>query len=103
MAADGPASAADELGVPRSSSFAWGLTDQALSSATTLLFTLIAARSLGPSGLGTVTLGFAAYLSVLGVHRALVIDPLLTRLESPARTAREALRGAISITACGAL
>ena len=59
MAADVPAPAREELGVPRSSSFAWGLTDQALSSATTLLFTLIAARSLGPSGLGTVTLGFA--------------------------------------------
>ena len=103
MAADGHATAADELGVPRSSSFAWGLTDQALSSATTLLFTLIAARSLGPSGLGTVTLGFAAYLSVLGVHRALVIDPLLTRLEPQARTPRDALRGAISITAFGAL
>ncbi len=103
MAADVPAPAREELGVPRSSSFAWGLTDQALSSATTLLFTLIAARSLGPSGLGTVTLGFAAYLSVLGVHRALVIDPLLTRLESPTRTPREALRAAITITACGSL
>jgi O-antigen/teichoic acid export membrane protein len=101
--ADLPAQAAEEPGVPRSSSFVWGLTDQALSSATTLLFTLIAARSLGPSGLGTVTLGFAAYLSVLGVHRSLVIDPLLTRLESSTRTPREALRGAISITASGAL
>ena len=50
-----------------------------------------------------MTLGFAAYLSVLGVHRSLVIDPLLTRLESPTRTPREALRGAISITASGGL
>lgn len=85
----------------RRSLFLWGFADQTLSSATTFLLTLVAARSLGPAGLGTVTLGFAAYLVALGIDRSLLVDPLLTRTDAGPRSSREALRGAISMTVFG--
>lgn len=79
--------------------FAWGLIDQALSSATTFLLTLIAARSLGPAGLGTIALGYASFLVVLGIHRTLLVDPLLTRVATTTRSTGEAFRAATSTTA----
>jgi O-antigen/teichoic acid export membrane protein len=81
--------------------FAWGLVDQGLSSVTTFSLSLLTARELGPVGLGTLTLGYAAFLSVLGVQRALITDPLITRLESAKRTPQEALRSALAVTLCG--
>jgi O-antigen/teichoic acid export membrane protein len=50
-----------------------------------------------------VTLGFAAFLSALGVHRALLIDPLLTRVESATRSPADALRSALSTTVAGSV
>jgi O-antigen/teichoic acid export membrane protein len=82
--------------------FAWGLFDQALSSATTFSLTLIAARQVGATGLGTLTLGFTAYLTILGAQRSLLIDPLITRLASPERSARDAFRSALAMTFGGA-
>ena len=83
--------------------FAWGLLDQGLSSATTFTFTVIAARNLGPAGLGTVALGYAAFLIGVGFERSLIIGPLLTRVQTDARSAPEALRAAVSTTAAGGL
>ena len=83
----------------RRSLFAWGLIDQALSSATTFFLTLIAARSLGPAGLGTIALGYASFLVVLGVHRTLLVDPLVTRVAVATRSTSEAFRAATSTTA----
>jgi len=87
----------------RRSPYAWSLIDQGLSSGTTLLFTAIAARNLGPAGLGTVALGYAALLIAVGFERALIIDPLLTRIQTSARSAGEALRAAVSATTSGGL
>lgn len=83
--------------------FAWGLIDQCFSSATTLGFTIVAARTLGPSGLGTVSIGLAAIFVALGFERALVIDPLRARISTSPRSAREALSGALGVTVVGGL
>ena len=55
----------------------WGFAGQAFSSATNLALSVLAGRALGPSGLGRVFLGFTAYLVVLGLHRALLVEPLI--------------------------
>jgi O-antigen/teichoic acid export membrane protein len=53
------------------------LVDQGFSSATNFALTLVAARLLGPSGLGVVFVGFTIYLLVLSFQRALITDPLV--------------------------
>jgi O-antigen/teichoic acid export membrane protein len=58
--------------------FVAGVLDQVLSSATNLAVSILAARRLGPAGLGTVFAGFAAYLLALGLLRALVAEPLVS-------------------------
>ncbi len=55
----------------------WGFAGQSLSSATNLGLAVVAGRALGPSGLGRVVVGFSAYLIVLGLHRALLVEPLV--------------------------
>jgi O-antigen/teichoic acid export membrane protein len=55
----------------------WGLIDQGFSSATNLGLSVIAGRVAGPGGLGVVYLGFAAYLMILTMQRALITDPLV--------------------------
>ncbi|PWU24587.1 MAG: hypothetical protein C5B48_05605 [Candidatus Rokuibacteriota bacterium] len=77
--------------------FAWGLVDQSFSSATTLVFTILAARNLGPSGLGTVSVGYAAFLVALGIERSLVLDPLRARISDAEISPRQALSGAFSV------
>ncbi|MGH9197531.1 MAG: hypothetical protein ACRD1T_17535, partial [Acidimicrobiia bacterium] len=56
--------------------FSWGIVDQVFSSATNLTLTLVAARVLGPAGLGRIFIGFSAYLAMLGLQRALLAEPL---------------------------
>jgi O-antigen/teichoic acid export membrane protein len=58
-------------------SFGYGLVSQACSSAANLLLAIVAGQVLGPSGLGTIFVGFAAYLVLLGFERALVGEPLI--------------------------
>jgi O-antigen/teichoic acid export membrane protein len=48
-----------------------------------------------------VTLGYAAFLIALGVHRSLLVDPLLTRIATATRSTGEALRAAVSVTVLG--
>jgi O-antigen/teichoic acid export membrane protein len=81
--------------------FAWSLIDQSVSSAVTFLFTVIAGRSLGPSGLGIVAIGQATYFIALGFTRSLIVAPLLTRLSASSRTAKQAFRSATSVTVAG--
>jgi O-antigen/teichoic acid export membrane protein len=64
---------------------------------------VLAARNLGPSGLGTIALGLAAYLVVLGLERALIITPLLTRESASPRAPDDALKAAVSATVAGGL
>jgi O-antigen/teichoic acid export membrane protein len=57
--------------------FAWGLLDQALSSATNFALVLFTARWLGPARLGVVAIGVAAFVLALVVYRALITSPLV--------------------------
>jgi O-antigen/teichoic acid export membrane protein len=88
--------------------FAWGFVSQGLSSATNLGLSLLGARVLGPGGLGSVAIGFASYLTILGFQRALVTEPLVatsSRSSSAvrARSARQALSVALAGAAAAAL
>jgi O-antigen/teichoic acid export membrane protein len=60
-------------------SFGWGLADQTLASLTTLCLTIGAAREFGPSGVGAIAVPYAAILVVLGLQRALLVDPFMTK------------------------
>ena len=58
-------------------SLGFGLLAQAFSAATNFGLVVIAGQVLGPSGLGTLLIGFAAYVLLLGFMRALVTEPLV--------------------------
>jgi O-antigen/teichoic acid export membrane protein len=62
---------------PGSRAISWGLIDQAGSSATNFGLSVIAARLLGPSGLGEIAIGFTAYLTLQALFHAFVTDPLV--------------------------
>ena len=62
--------------------FAWGTLAQIFSSTTNFGLSVLAARMLGPVGLGIVTIGFSMYLMALAFERAVVSDPLIV-LSSP--------------------
>lgn len=79
--------------------FLWGLCDQGLSSATTVALTVVSARLLGPAGLGAVAIGYAVLLVPVGLQRALVIEPYLTRAASRGRTDEWALGAALIASA----
>jgi hypothetical protein len=60
---------------------------------------VLAGRSLGASGLGVVFAGWAAYLVLLAIHRALVINPLIaTSSALPRPERRLATRAAVTAT-----
>ncbi len=85
-------------GASHRSGFVWSLVDQGFSSATSFLFMAVAARALGPAGLGTVALGYTAFLIVLGLERSLIVNPLLARVSASSTTPGQALRAASSTT-----
>jgi O-antigen/teichoic acid export membrane protein len=58
-------------------SVGWGLVDQVLSSGTNLGLVVLGGRLLGPARLGVISVGFAAYVLILVLHRALVPEPLI--------------------------
>jgi O-antigen/teichoic acid export membrane protein len=55
----------------------FGLLDQGASSITNFGLVLVAGRLLSPGGLGVVTVGFAGYVLMLVLQRALISDPLV--------------------------
>lgn len=57
----------------------WSVIDQGLSSGSNFCFTVIAARELGPGGLGAVIVGLMLFQTTVGFQRALVTDPLVAR------------------------
>ena len=82
--------------------FAWGFVSQGLSSATNLALSLIAARVLGPGGLGSVAIGFASYLVILGLERALVTDPLVAfSAGAPSDVRRRSMDDALTVALVG--
>lgn len=79
--------------------YVWGLLDQSVSSATNLALTLVAARAVGPRGLGVVAVSFGAYVLVVTVAGALVGEPLVVRSSAaPAGQRRVETRAAAEVT-----
>src|SRR5438132_14378480 len=73
----------------------WGLVDQGFSSATNFGLSVLAGRLLGPGGLGTVFIGFAAYLLILEFQHSLLQDPLA--ITAPAAEDVSPVRSALTI------
>ena len=65
--------------VKKGGPFGYGFIAQACSSATNFGLVVIAGRVLGPSGVGTMFVGFAAYLVLLGFERSLLTVPLISQ------------------------
>ncbi|WP_395154248.1 hypothetical protein [Ilumatobacter sp.] len=81
----------EQVGPPSSRrGFAWGLVDQALSSATNFGGSILAARSLTSSDFGAVAIGFSMFLLVLGVSRAWSSEPLVIRYSAAIASDRAA-------------
>jgi O-antigen/teichoic acid export membrane protein len=78
------------------------LLDQTFASATTFFLTVVAAHSLGPNGLGAIALGLAATAIPLGLERACVIDPFVTR-SGDRQSDAAALRAAVTVVALGGI
>jgi O-antigen/teichoic acid export membrane protein len=72
------------------SPFGYGFVAQACSAATNFGLLVIAAHVLGVAGLGTISLGFAAYILLLGFERGLLTDPLIASSAAQGRLEREA-------------
>jgi O-antigen/teichoic acid export membrane protein len=86
----------------------WGLVDQGCLSATSFGLTLVAARELGPEGVGAVYIGFTIYLVALGLFWALIGDPLVVSSaalapEERQRATRAATTATLTLAAGSAL
>ncbi len=57
--------------------FAWAFVAQGFSSATNFGLAVVAGHALGPAHLGIITVGFAGYLLVAGLQRAIVLQPTI--------------------------
>jgi O-antigen/teichoic acid export membrane protein len=85
-------------------SFSYGFVAQSCSAATNFALMIIAARALGPAGLGTIAVGFAAYLLLLGFARGLVTNPLIAGSASRSSAERaETARSALTVTLAAGL
>lgn len=76
----------------------WGGVSQGASSVSNFGLSLVAARALGPEGLGVVFVGFSVYLVALGLQRALISEPLIaisTRLDGGDRLSAQ--RSALTV------
>jgi O-antigen/teichoic acid export membrane protein len=74
--------------------FVWAFVGQAFSSAANFALAVIAGRLLGPQGLGTVVIGFAAYQLLGGLQRAGVTQPLIAQAAPLPASERKALASA---------
>ena len=89
---------AGRLRTADSRGFAWGFVSQGASSVTNLGLSLLAGRLLGPSGLGSMFVGFSYYLLAIGFLRSLITDPLLAATASLDEDARRsATRSALTM------
>jgi O-antigen/teichoic acid export membrane protein len=64
----------------------WGLADQVFSSLTNLALSIFVARSVDPESFGAFAIGFATYLLVLGISRALTSEPLTVRFSAASKS-----------------
>jgi O-antigen/teichoic acid export membrane protein len=88
----------------RARSFGFGFASQACSAAANFGLVVLAAHVIGPAGLGVVSVGFAAYLVVLGLARGLVSNPLVARTAAASPSERvETARFALMFTGMAAV
>jgi O-antigen/teichoic acid export membrane protein len=88
---------------PGSRAISWGLVDQTGSSATNLGLTVIAARLLGPPGLGVIAIGFTGYLTLQALFHGFVTDPLvLATAGADAADRKRGAQAAIAAALCAA-
>ena len=77
----------------------YGVVAQACSSATNFGLVVIAGHILGPEGVGTLFVGFAAYLVLLGFQRSLITTPLVVGSASSDQSERAVLdRRSLTLT-----
>jgi O-antigen/teichoic acid export membrane protein len=87
----------------------WGVTDQAVSSLSNVLVSLVVAHALSPASFGAFSLAFVTYALVLNASRGLSTDPLLVRFSGAADARwRQAVAAATATatlvgTGCGVL
>jgi O-antigen/teichoic acid export membrane protein len=79
---------AGPLRTAASRDFAWGFVSQGSSSVTNLGLSILAGRLLGPSGLGSIFVGFSFYVFAMGFLRSLITDPLVAATASLDEDAR---------------
>lgn len=75
----------------------WTVADQALSSIGNFAMGVILARSLDRGGFGAFSLGFAAYLLLVGVSRALSSSVLQVRFTAAPDQQRDAIRDSMGV------
>jgi O-antigen/teichoic acid export membrane protein len=85
---------------------AWALVDQALSSATNFAMSLFIARLLAPAAFGSFALALAAWITLLGLNRAALVQPFVveaSRQDTPAwRSSARSAGGAVLVAGiCG--
>ncbi len=66
----------------------WGIADQALSSLTNFALTVLVARSVTESEFGAFAIAVLVYLTVLGIVRGLLAEPLAVRFSAAPPAAR---------------
>lgn len=76
----------------------YGFVSQTCSSATNFGLAIVAGHTIGPSGLGVIFIGFAAYLVLLGLGRSVLTTPLVAGSSAQAMPGRIAgARGALTL------
>lgn len=65
--------------------YAWAVADQVLSSGTNFLVAVLVARLVGPKGYGVFVLVLAIWILVLGLGRALLMQPYILRAAPASR------------------
>ena len=66
-------------GAARARNSVWGLVDQALSSITNFVGSVLAARTFTAAAFGAVAIGYSLYFISVGISRAMVTDVLVVR------------------------
>lgn len=83
----------------------WGIGDQAFSSLTNFLLSIIVARNVSTEEFGAFTLAFATYTIVLTISRALTSEPLTVRYSNSTtdnwRSATAAATGTALVVGAG--
>jgi O-antigen/teichoic acid export membrane protein len=87
---------------------AWALLDQGLSSGTNFVMSLFIARFLAPAAFGSFALAIAAWITLLGLNRAALVQPFVVQaarqeLRIWRASARAAAGAVLAVGICGGI